>query len=50
MGYFYLVGGLWMDGWDIKLRCVCCGREEPQVWRYMLCAVEVVGIANRTAL
>lgn len=31
-----------------KLRCVCCGGEVPQVWRYMLCAGEVVGIANRT--
>lgn len=40
-----------MDRWmSIELRCVCCGREVhvPQVWRYMLCAGEVVGIANRT--
>lgn len=41
----------WMDGWmSIELRCVCCGREGPQVGRYMLYAGEVVGIANRTTL
>lgn len=46
----YLVGGLWMDGWmSTKLRCVCCRREGPQVWRYMytMCGGSR-RIANRT--